>query len=283
MTNPLTGRLHATTGAIAFRVTSGERIPAPPVVAETAAPRSKKTVPPLSQCAVILVWTGLSVSLSPPLTAKVADTSTSQALRFFAETALGDSDAVMRALRPTPPSASQLIRALATLPEQGELIPTSSEVSKIRALDPILQYHERRGVYAIKVIDTPQIAIALHARAVLLLSRTALQTLSASEVRAMVAHEIGHEYFWPEYERFTRERDPRARRVLELKCDGIAGLTLVALNLDLSSLHNGIRTMTDFNAQLGATAGADGYPSLRERRTFIETLLKDFQRRRAAW
>jgi hypothetical protein len=70
---------------------------------------------------------------------------------------------------------------------------------------------------------------------------------------------------------------------VELKCDGIAGLTLVALNLDLSSLHNGIRTMTDFNAQLGATAGADGYPSLRERRTFIETLLKDFQRRRTAW
>lgn len=100
---------------------------------------------------------------------------------------------------------------VAALPEEGELSPTADEAVKLRALEPILAYHERRHAFDIKVIDVPQFVVGLHQRAVLLLSRTALRSLSASELQAMVAHEIGHDYFWSDYERAQRQRDTAGR------------------------------------------------------------------------
>lgn len=58
-----------------------------------------------------------------------------------------------------------------------------------------------------------------------------------------------------------------------MKCDGVAGLTLVALGLPVAPLHDGMRKMASFNERLGATAEAEGYPSLRERRKFMDALL----------
>ena len=50
----------------------------------------------------------------------------------------------------------------------------------------------------------------------------------------MVAHEIGPTtYFWPDFESLSRDRDPKERQLLELKCDGIAVLTVVALGLEV--------------------------------------------------
>lgn len=70
------------------------------------------------------------------------------------------------------------------------------------------------------------------------------------------------------------------RQTLELKCDGIAALTLLALRRDLSPLRNALRKMT--NEAMGATAGAAGYPKLRDRQEFVRALLEKI-RRRAMW
>ena len=48
----------------------------------------------------------------------------------------------------------------------------------------------------------------------------ALRELTAGEVQATIAHEIGHEYVWDEYHAAKRQGDVSCLRRLELFCDG---------------------------------------------------------------
>jgi predicted Zn-dependent protease len=211
--------------------------------------------------------------LAPALTADAQPRGAAaiETLRYFDDFP-GGPRAVLRALRPTPIAADDRARALALLPERGELQPDMDENVKLSALEVILVYHERREVFDIKVIDLPQAIVALHQRAVLLVSRPALRFLSASELQALVAHEVGHEYFWRDYETARERRDRSYRQELELKCDGIAVLTLTALGLDPTSLADGLRKIVRFNKMFGTPTDADDYPSLQERRQFVSAL-----------
>jgi hypothetical protein len=163
---------------------------------------------------------------------------------------------------------------LAVLPEDGELPPDGKELAKLSALEAVLVYHERQQLFDIKVIDVPQAVVGLHQRAVLLISRPALRLLSASELQALVAHEIGREYFWRDYESARDRGDGRGRQELELKCDGIAVLTIISLGLDPARLADGVRKMTRFNEILGAAANADEYPRMQDRLWFAHALLQ---------
>lgn len=127
--------------------------------------------------------------------------------------------------------------------------------------------------------DEPQAAVALHMRSALIISRPALRILSGAELQAMVAHEIGHDLFWADFERTLAQADRRGRQELELKCDGIAILTLLVLRLDPARLLDGLRKQGRFNEMLGAVANADDYPQLGERQRFMVTL-RDFASRR---
>ena len=198
-----------------------------------------------------------------------------QALRFFEGLPGRDPDAILRTLRPPHVGADERARALAVLPESGELRPDRDELAKLAMLQPVLIYHERDQVFEIKVIDVPQAAVALHARAVLLISRPALRLVSGAELQALVAHEIGHDYFWRQFEETSARGDRNGRQELELKCDGIAVLTLVVLRLDPARLADGVRKQMRFNKMLGADANAADYPQLHDRQRFI-TALRDF-------
>jgi hypothetical protein len=147
------------------------------------------------------------------------------ALRFFDALAAMDPDSSLRALRTVPvsPEARELARA--TLPPEGALRPTPDEVKKLAALTPVLIYHERQQVFDTKVIDLPQAYMGLHARTILLISRPALRVLTASDLQAVGAHEVAHDFFSGEFEQAAHGS---ARQQLELQCDGIAALTLVS-------------------------------------------------------
>jgi hypothetical protein len=93
------------------------------------------------------------------------------------------------------------------------------------------------------------------------------------ELQALVAHEMGHDYFWSDYQQARERRDQRALREVELKCDGIAALTLVALGLAPTALMSAERKVRRFNETIDATANADAYPSSSERERFIRAVL----------
>ena len=101
----------------------------------------------------------------------------------------------------------------------------------------MLVYHQRHDVFEIKVIDIPQAYVGLHGRIILLISRRALRLLSASELQAVVAHEIAHDFFWGEFQLALKNGDVPLRHQLELQCDGVAALTLIALGMDPLQLN----------------------------------------------
>jgi hypothetical protein len=192
------------------------------------------------------------------------------ALNFFDASPSSNVDSTLRALRTKPVSLEQRNRARATLPPDGALRPTPGEIAKIEALRPVLIYHERDRVFDTKVIDVPQAVVALHARAILIISRPALKVLTVSQLRALVAHEVGHDFLW---EAFDSARFGPARQQLEMECDGIAALTLVALGLKPRELVDALSRIYQFNEQFGAPTHAGNYPPITERERFISALL----------
>jgi ferric-dicitrate binding protein FerR (iron transport regulator) len=115
--------------------------------------------------------------------------------------------------------------------------------------------------------------VAIHARTVILISRPALELLSPAELRALVAHESGHEYVWEEHARATARREKRRLRDLELVCDVIAVMTLRAIGEAPTSLVTAIEKITLFNrVRLGHADNEDSYPAVAQRRSVALSL-----------
>jgi hypothetical protein len=207
-------------------------------------------------CLAVICLNGRTAS------ARAAGTPAEKALRFFEALPPGELRGALGRFRPARIRTGQLADALNTLPAEGELTPDSSEAAKLARLESILAYHGRLGVVVIKLIDLPQAGIGLYARSILLLSRSALDMLTATELQAVVAHELGHEYFWDDYQRARKRGDMPALQEVELKCDGIAALALIALGLHAGVLESAVRKVARFNEALGATANAAGTPIL---------------------
>jgi hypothetical protein len=141
---------------------------------------------------------------------------------------------------------------------------------KLASLDPVFEFHDRTGLMQVKVIDVGHAFVGLHARTVLLLSRDALSLVTAAELQALAAHELGHEFFWEEYQTALASNQDAALQEMELLCDGIAVMTLRALGRTAESLVTAVTKMTRYNERRGATASAGAYVSLKDRRDFIE-------------
>jgi hypothetical protein len=174
--------------------------------------------------------------------------------------------------RPAPVSGELKQRILQGLPGEGEVTDLSGAARRrLAALGPLLRASARDGVYTVKVIDVPQATVAIHARIVLLISQPALELLEAEELQGLVAHEIGHEYFWAEYERASAASDHARLRELELLCDGIAVVTLHRLGVDPARLIDGLDKVGRFNQrQFGrAIKNVVDYPTVKQRREFV--------------
>jgi hypothetical protein len=180
----------------------------------------------------------------------------------------------LEAARPVPVSADYKARVMSTLPLEGEVTDLSGSARrKLAALTTVLRATERESVYMIKVIDVPQAVIGLHARAVILISESALTLLDADELQASVAHEVGHEYVWAERERSFKVADHSRLKELELLCDGIAIATLHRLGMDVTRLMSGIQKMIRFNRERFGTANNEhNYPTLPQRQAFARAM-----------
>ena len=188
-----------------------------------------------------------------------------------------DADAIARFLesvRPAPVSVEDKTRVLRTLPPEGEVTDFSSSARlKLAALIKMLRATDRESAYDIKVIDVPQAAFALHARAVVLISEAALTLLDADELQASLAHEIGHEYIWAERERAFQRADHVRLKDLELVCDAIAIVTLHGLGMDVSRLMSGVQKISRYNKERFGTANNESsYPTLAERQAFARAM-----------
>ena len=172
-----------------------------------------------------------------------------------------------------PIDAIQRDRVMAALP-QAAIPADAGALAKMSLGEEVLAYHRRRGVIIFKIIKVVPAFIGLHDRAVILVSANVLPLLNKEEFAALVAHEIGHEYVWTDYRRAEQRHDQARIRELELRCDGIAVLTLRRLGLDTGRLIRAIRMLTWYNRELRLDGNSSDYVSPGNREAFIRAVEK---------
>ncbi|MGH9372195.1 MAG: hypothetical protein ACRD15_11750 [Vicinamibacterales bacterium] len=180
---------------------------------------------------------------------------------------------LLEAARPAPLSREDMGAVLRALPMEGEVTNLGAVAQeKMDAVRRLLTA-SRRDWYEIKVIDLPQAAVALHARAVVLISAPAVALLNAAELQALAAHEIGHEYVWTEWNRAHQDADQERLKELELVCDAIAVVTLHGLAMDPSRLIDALEKISRFNRErFGTAINETNYPTIAERRAFARRI-----------
>src|SRR5579884_4354225 len=145
-------------------------------------------------------------------------------------------------------------RVIASLPKDGEVISLSAEnCKKLQSVLPVVNLYGRGEDYLFKVVESPQARVAIHARFVVLVTDTALRLLTPSQLQALVAHEIGHDYVWEEYQEAQNRHDWRRVRELELFCDAVAVYTLISIGVPSSTLIDALRTMAASDERNGFT------------------------------
>ena len=224
------------------------------------------------------MWiTAIFMSAAPAASAQ--KDSLDAALHYFTRHDAGTILELFDTVRPAPVSDAERKRILATLPTKGDVRDLdSAQRKKLAALRRVLELHQREAVYVIKVmnvIEVPQAVVALHGRAVVLVSERALDLLDAEELQALVAHEVGHEYFWDEYFRARRDNGQSSLRRLELLCDGFAVITLRRAGVNPKRLTSALEKIAGYNRDRFGIAMNEGhYPAASERRRFVGHLLE---------
>lgn len=113
----------------------------------------------------------------------------------------------LKSERPGPVTGDERAPVLQTLPSEGEVTNLSgAERRKLAALGSLLRSVDRDSDYEIKVIDVPLARVGIFEGLVLLITKPALTILSGDELRAQVAHEIGHPYVSGDYDRASAAR-----------------------------------------------------------------------------
>jgi hypothetical protein len=174
--------------------------------------------------------------------------------------------------RPAVLDAVSRAQVIAALPTEGEITRlTPTQQRKLDALGPVLRAHQRDGIYLVKVVEGRQARLGLHARFVVLISETALAALSPVQLQASVAHEMGHEYVWEEFETARSSGDRARLRELELFCDGIAAVTLARLDADPVQWIAALERLYAEDRSRGIVyANENDHPTLADRREFVK-------------
>ena len=220
-----------------------------------------------------MVMVYLSTIMVPAVTAERPSVSRS-ALGYLEGHGELTTDQFLERLRPMPVDDGARARVLAALPPHGTVRAGSRELAKMSLAEEVLAYHHRRDRITFTIIDDAPAFIGLHERAVILVSARALSLVNTEEFAALVAHEIGHEFVWKEYQLAVERRDHDRIRELELRCDGIAVLTLRRLGLDAERLVSAVEKLTWYNQQRRLDADRSDYVSRKDRRAFIRAVEK---------
>jgi len=225
---------------------------------------------------LVLVGTvGVSVNAVAEEGKRPTDPAAQAALRYFESIRVADFETLLRQLRRPAPPPSVRARVIRNLPVEEKLTPSVQESAKLEGLLPVLAFHERERVIDLWLIKAGGLAIVgFHARTVLFVSREALRLFEKSELLAIGAHELGHEYVWNDYEEAQREGNARRLQELELRCDGFAVITMAALRVDPERLVSAATKLARHNERKFGEPIDARYVPLDQRIRFIRCIAK---------
>jgi Zn-dependent protease with chaperone function len=204
-----------------------------------------------------------------------------KAMAFFEQIEDRSLDDYLRRVRLPKVSEAHKADVLARIAKDEMVGVSDGMKAKLAALEPILRYHERDSVIEAIVIRAREAFVKVQGRAVLLISEPALNLLPAPELQAVVAHELGHEYFWGELMEARQQNNHETMREIELRCDGIAVIALLRLGIDSSKLVSALARIRIFNARVVSTDPLY-HPQPDERLRFIRAMSELAQQRGAA-
>lgn len=164
-------------------------------------------------------------------------------------------------------------KVLKMLPKDDLVNPSADELAKLKTLEPILKYHQRDSVIELKVLRATTATAVFLAGAAVLITEPALKILTAAELQAVVAHELGHEYYWTRFEVARQNHQYTELQELELRCDGIAVITLKHLGLDPTRLISAIAKLNKYNSHPSSLIAPQNYVAFNERVAFIQRMI----------
>ena len=179
----------------------------------------------------------------------------------------------LRRLRPKKLPPELKAQVLKSLPQAEVVSASRRQEAKLRALVRILEYHERNFTIDVKILRSPLATAAFFAGAAILITSPALEILSAEELQATAAHELGHEYFWDEFERARQQEQHKRLQELELRCDGIAVITLIELGLNPERVLSSFQKLNAYNGYKEEETRAERYVSSMDRERFIRSMI----------
>jgi hypothetical protein len=178
-------------------------------------------------------------------------------------------------LRRPAPSSIVRARVMQDLPKEGNLTPTAQEAVKLAIIPLVLAFHGRRDDMEVRLVTGGGLASAfLHHRTVLLITREALELLDRDELMAVVAHELGHDYVWDEYQEAQERGDDRRLQEFELQCDGVAVITMDRLGVGIARLVSAATTLRRHNERVFGKTDDGRYVPLDQRVQFIRAMAK---------
>lgn len=198
---------------------------------------------------------------------------TLKAFSYFDQVQNREYDAFLRSIQPSTLAPELRAKVLSMLPKQDLVVPSPEELLKLKTLDVLLKYHQRDSIIEIKVLRAPTATAAFLAGAAVLITEPALKLLTVEELQAVVAHELGHEYFWNRFEKARESKNYSEVQELELRCDGIAVITLQHVGINAANLISAITRLNKHNQRPGSPSSPN-YVDLNERVAFIQRMIE---------
>lgn len=194
-------------------------------------------------------------------------------LQYFEKRGKGDLEDYLKSIRPAGVSADLRARLVSSIRKEDIVLPSAQRQAKLDALPPILAYHDRAGI-EVKILRLGLAWAGMLEGAAVVISEEAVDLLTPEELQAVVAHELGHEYFAAEYEAARKDKQYDKVKEVELRCDALAIITMKSLGLNPNCLLSGVSRLTQFNEGRGVRNNPNLVTSLDERQRFCQAMMK---------
>jgi len=138
-----------------------------------------------------------------------------------------------------------------------------------------LEAHGRSGKLDLFLFHDDVPSAMLWRGCVLALSDGLADPLYDGELAGVIAHELGHSYFEDEMAAAHRAKDARAMRVVELKCDAVAILSLKLLNYEPALYLRGLQRIQVIIKRMSLSSGIfQSHPELVARAQFSQRFIR---------
>ena len=114
-----------------------------------------------------------------------------------------------------------------------------------KLIQPVFQLHKRTECVELFLYRSNTPRAALWMGCVLILSDSLVALLYDADLMGIVAHELAHSYFMDEMVAAQKTNDERGMKVIELKCDAVAMLSLKFLGSDPTCYIRGVKKIVN--------------------------------------